>query len=273
MIEAFPVMVGLAIRQSLATVAILLIMRFLNKRLPEMTRRAHLVVFAQALTGVVLFNALLMLGVDRTSATTSGIITSTVPAAIALLSLALGERIPRTTAIGIVVAMAGVLIANTAQVSGDASETSAPLLGGVLVMGAVICEALFTVLGKSLGAHMDPLQNCQLVCLYGAAMLIPMALWQIPDFDLSSVPASGWIAIAWSAGPVMIGGFFLWFNGLRVIPASGGAVFTGLIPVSALACSFVLLGEHISWQHIMGMSLAILAVVLVARVPRTRPSP
>src|SRR5690606_34712547 len=89
MVEAFPLMIGLAIRQSVATVAILLIMRLMRKRLPEMTRRAHLIVFAQALTGVVLFNALLMLGVDRTTATASGIITSTVPAAIALLSFAL----------------------------------------------------------------------------------------------------------------------------------------------------------------------------------------
>jgi drug/metabolite transporter (DMT)-like permease len=235
MVEAFPVMVGLAIRQGLATVAILVIMRMLRKRLPEMTPRAHLIVFAQALTGVVLFNALLMLGVDRTTATTSGIITSTVPAAIALLSLTLGERISRITAIGIVVAMIGVLIANTAQADSKAGEGSAQLLGGALVMAAVICEALFTIFGKSLGKQMDPLQNCLLVCLYGVAMLVPLALWQLPGFEFSSVPASGWIAIAWSAGPVMIGGFFLWFSGLRVIPANRAAVYTGLIPVSALA--------------------------------------
>jgi drug/metabolite transporter (DMT)-like permease len=273
MVEAFPVMVGLAIRQGLATVAILLIMRMLRKRLPELTRRAHLIVFAQALTGVVLFNALLMLGVDRTTATTSGIITSTVPAAIALLSLALGERISRITAIGIVVAMSGVLIANTAQADSNAGEGSAQFLGGALVMAAVICEALFTIFGKSLGRQMDPLQNCLLVCLYGVAMLVPLALWQLPGFELSLVPVSGWIAIGWSAGPVMIGGFFLWFSGLRVIPANRAAVYTGLIPVSALACSFVLLGENISWQHFVGMALAILAVFLVARTPAPRPAP
>ena len=273
MVEAFPLMIGLAIRQSLATVAIVLIMRLLKQRLPEMSRRSHVIVFAQALTGVVLFNALLMLGVDRTTATASGIITSTVPAAIALLSLALGERISRITAIGIGVAISGVLIANTAQANPEADGGSAPLIGGALVMGAVICEALFTILGKCLGGRMNPLQNCLLVCLYGAAMLIPMALWQVPGFDPSSVPASGWLAIAWSAGPVMIGGFFLWFNGLRVIPSSSAAVFTGLIPVSALACSFVLLGEQITWRHIVGMALAILAVYLVARAPRTRPAP
>jgi drug/metabolite transporter (DMT)-like permease len=272
-VEAFPVLVGLAIRQGLATFAMLLIRRLLRKGLPRLSGRAHAIVFAQALTGVVLFNLLLMLGVDRTTATTSGIITSTVPAAIALLSLALGERISRITAIGIVVAMSGVLIANTAQTNGQADDGNTALLGGAWVMGAVICEALFTILGKSLGSQMDPLQNCLLVCLYGVAMLIPLALWQLPEFDPSAVPASGWIAIVWSAGPVMIGGFFLWFSGLRVIPANRAAVYTGLIPVSALVCSFVLLGEQISWQHLVGMSLAILAVFLVARTPRSRQAP
>ena len=72
----------------------------------------------QTLTGVVLFNLLLLMGVDLTTATASGIIMSTVPATIAVLSLALGERISRLTVYGIALAMAGVLIVNLAGAEG-----------------------------------------------------------------------------------------------------------------------------------------------------------
>ena len=69
----------------------------------------------------------------------------------------------------------------------------------------------------------------------------------------------------------MVGATSLWFGGLKFIPASAAAVYTGLLPVSAVLLSFALLGESIGWQHVVGMILVIVAVVLVARPRRTPP--
>ena len=68
----------------------------------------------------------------------------------------------------------------------------------------------------------------------------------------------------------MIGAFFLWFSGLRVIPANAAAVYTGLIPVSAIACSALFLGETIGWPHVAGMVCVIAAIFLVSRPPGPR---
>ncbi|MDQ3656356.1 MAG: DMT family transporter [Chloroflexota bacterium] len=269
MVEQFPIFLGLGIRQVSATLIMFLIVLLAEKQLPRMAKRDHGIILLQTITGVVIFNVLMLAGVDRTTAAASGIITSTVPAWIALLSLVLGERISRLTMIGIGLAMGGVLVVNVAGGDGGSDRASAPLLGGVLVMGAVIGEALFTVCGKALAGRVTPLANCFMVCVYGSLMFLPIALWQLPGFDFGTVAASGWIALAWSAGPVMIGAFFLWFTGLKFVPANSAAVYTGLIPVSALVCSAIFLGERIGWPHLAGMACVVAAIVLVARPDRT----
>ena len=268
LVEQFPIFLGLGIRQVTATLIMLAIVLLVEKHLPRISKRDHGIVLLQSATGVVMFNVLLLAGVDRTTAAASGIITSTVPAWIALLSLVLGERTSRLTMIGIGMAVGGVLVVNIAGGDAGSDRASAPVLGGVLVMGAVIGEALFTVCGKALSGRVTPLANCFLVCVYGSAMFLPVALWQLPGFDFGQVAASGWIALAWSAGPVMIGAFFLWFTGLKVVPANSAAVYTGLIPISALVCSAIFLGERIGWPHVAGMGFVVAAILLVARPDR-----
>lgn len=268
MVEQFPIFLGLGIRQVGATLVMLAIVLLVEQRLPRVAKRDHGIILLQTVTGVVVFNVLMLAGVDRTTAAASGIITSTVPAWIALLSLVLGERISRLTMIGIGLAMGGVLVVNIAGGDGGSDRAPAPVLGGILVMGAVIGEALFTICGKALTGRVTPIANCFMVCVYGSLMLIPAALWQLPGFAFDTVEPSGWIALAWSAGPVMIGAFFLWFTGLKVVPANSAAVYTGLIPVSALVCSAIFLGERIGWPHLVGMTCVIGAIVLVARPVR-----
>lgn len=273
MVEAFPIALGLAIRQSVASLALLLIVLVVDRRLPHVPRRDHVLTALQALTGVVLFNSLLLAGVDRTTAITAGVITSTIPAAIALLSRLLGERISRPTAFGIALAIGGVMMVNLSGSAESESSASAPVLGGFLVILAVICEAFFTILGKAVSRQTSILQNCLLVCLYGTVMFLPMAAWQAAGWDPRTVPTAGWLALLWSAGPVMIGGFFLWFAGLRVIPANAAAVYTGLIPVSAVLTSWAVLGESIGPLQMMGLMLVLAAILLVTRGNRSLSPP
>ena len=59
------------------------------------------------------------------------------------------------------------------------NEPSTGVFGvGILVLGAVACEALFTIFGKALTGTMSPIANCYLVCLYGMLMFLPLAIWQ-----------------------------------------------------------------------------------------------
>jgi drug/metabolite transporter (DMT)-like permease len=266
--DQFPILVALGIRHGTAVLIMLAIVLILEGRIPRISGRNHMIIILQTLTGVVIFNILLLVGVDLTTAAASGIILSILPATIAVLSLALGERISRLTVYGIGLAMIGVLIVNLAGTESGEDGASRPILGGLLVFGAVIAEALFTIIGKALVGRVTPIANCFMVCVYGAMVFVPIAIWQWPGFDARAVKPSGWIALAWWTGPVMILAFFLWFNGLKTIPANAASVYTGLVPVSAVFFSGIFLGEYIGLPHVVGMACVIAAIVLVARSDR-----
>ena len=77
---------------------------------PPLNRRTHYLLFLEAFLGNFLFSITMLFGVSMTSAVSAGVIMSTIPAAVALLSwLFLKEKI--TLRVGLAVALGAVGIA------------------------------------------------------------------------------------------------------------------------------------------------------------------
>lgn len=267
MVESFPVFVASAIRFIVATFLLAGLLVWRERGFPRLSLRDHGILALQALTGVALFNALLRKGLTMTTAVASGIITSTTPAFIALISLLLGERMTRIAMLGIAITIAGIVAVNALGSGGEGTDTSRPILGGLLVLGAVVCEALFTIFGKVLSGRVTPIAMATLVSAYGTAMLIPIGVWELRDFDPSDARLRGWIAILYTA-IFLNGAFILWFHGVAKVPASTAGVFTGLIPISALVCAAVILDEPIGPNHLVGVVCVLTGIVLVTRRAR-----
>ena len=60
-------------------------------------------------------------------------------------------------------------------------------------------------------------------------------------------------------------GSLLWYGGVAKVPAHVAAGFMAVMPVSALALSYLLLGEAFHWIHVPGFALAFAGVVLMIR--------
>ena len=58
--------------------------------------------------------------------------------------------------------------------------------------------------------------------------------------------------------------FVLWARGLAVVPASTGAAFTAVLPLSALVLSYAVLGEPFAWSHVLGGACVIGGIALLA---------
>lgn len=63
-------------------------------------------------------------------------------------------------------------------------------LGNLLLVGAVLCEAAYAVIGKKLSGVLGPQRITALVKLWGFALVTPLGLWMAWDFDFSSVAPS-----------------------------------------------------------------------------------
>lgn len=258
-----PIMLASGIRFLLAACLLLIIVRLIEERLPRVSLRLHATLAAQALFGVVAFNILILVGLDMTTATISGIITAATPAVIAVMSFALGDRLSRTAWLGVMIAIAGVILVNLLA-SPPEDVARRPLLGGLLVFLAVIGEAAYTVLGRYVTREISPFATATYICLYGTGMFLPFALWDLRGFQPDEVPASTWIAILYLAVVVTVVAFVLWFKGLSTIPASIAGAFTGMIPITAVISAGLLLNEKVGLPHLVGIACVLTGIFLVA---------
>lgn len=264
----FPIMLASAVRFAIATAVLLVLVKLIDDGLPKIPRRLHGILAAQAFFGVFGFNVLVLLGVDMTTATISGIITAMTPAMIAIISFAMGDRLGTVAWAGVGLTIGGVVLVNLLATPPEEAARR-PLLGAFLVLLAVIGEALYTVLGRQVATRMTPLSIATFICIYGLLMFLPFALWDLVGFDAGAAPASAWVAIVYLAIVVTVIAFVIWFVGLRTIQASTAGAFTGMIPITAVLSAWLILGEEIGWAHIAGIALVLTGILLVANARGT----
>lgn len=221
--------------------------------------------FLESFFGNFLFSVCMLFGVAMTSALAAGVIMAGIPAAVALLSLVfLGERIAPRVALGIGCAVGGIaLVSLTKHADGTAAASgNNAVLGNLLLLGAVTCEATYVVIGKKLTGRMGPKRISALINLWGLLLVTPFGLWQAMRFDFGAVSGGFWCLLLFYSIAASMVTVWLWMTGLRHVPASSAGVFTVLLPVSAALVGIVFLGERFSAAQAGAFALALIGVVL-----------
>lgn len=265
-VATVPIFLIGGLRFGLASLILVPLALLRERGLPALGRRDAGVLLAQAFTGIFAFNVLLLYGLTFTSAAESGIVTSTTPAvAAALAVLLLGEPWTGRRAAGIVMAVLGLVALNLDGAAGMGERGLRPLLGNLLVLGAVVGEGLFVVCSRVLAQRLSPLTVAAGISVLGFLMFVPFAAWEAARFDVTIMDWSDWIAIAYYGVVVTVIAFLLWARGIARVPASTAAVFTGVLPISAVTLSYLVLGEPIRVAHLVGAACVVAGIVLVAR--------
>jgi drug/metabolite transporter (DMT)-like permease len=184
--------------------------------------------------------------------------------AAALAVVALRERWSHARTLGVALAVVGILVLNTSG-SGLGVRGPRPLLGNLLVFGAVVGEAVFVVCSRVVSQRLPPLVVATAISALGFAMFLPAALLELRAFPLSRLALADWAMVGYYGVVVTVVAFLLWARGVARVPASAASVFTGVLPVSALALSHLALGETIAPPHVSAAALVILGIVVLAR--------
>src|SRR5690606_19024294 len=146
----FPVLLLAGLRFAIAAVAMLPWLRREPGTAP-LDRRLLGTIFVQSLFGNFLFSILMLSGVAMTSAASAGLILATLPAAVALLSwIVLRERLEPRIWLAVALAVGGVAVLTLGRSGPGASAGSQAMVGNLLVLGCVFCEAVYVILGKRL---------------------------------------------------------------------------------------------------------------------------
>jgi len=239
-------------------------------------------IFLESFLGNFLFTICMLFGVSLTTAVSAGVIMAAIPAVVALLSrVFLGERISRRVALAIALAAIGIglfslskseLSAHALQ-GLDANLTSkTSWLGNLLVLGAVVCEASYAVIGKKLTGTVSPKRITALINLWGFALMTPMGLYAAWAFDFASVAAPSWLLLVFYALAASVWTVWLWMTGLKTVPASQAGVFTVMLPIAAAAVGVLVLGETLTGMQVLAFGLCLSGVVLATLPSRSAPA-
>ena len=237
-----------------------------------MTSQTKRLLFLESFLGNFLFSICMLFGVSMTGAVTAGVVMATIPAVVALMSWAfLGERIGLRTWAAVVCAVVGVTLVSLSKqellapvsvgLDGNLASKNA-VLGTFLLLGAVICEAAYAVIGKKLVGALSPKRITALINLWGFVLVTPLGIWAAWQFDFFSVSTPSWLLLVFYSLAASVWTVWLWMTGLKTIPAGRAGVFTVFLPVSAAAVGVVFLGENLSGLQALAFAVALLGVVL-----------
>jgi len=209
----------------------------------------------------------LFLALDHTTVARVSIFFYTMPVwmAIGAHFFVPGDRINLQKALGLILAVAGVVWAMS-----DRSDGGGGVLGDILtVVGAMLWAAIglmtrTTGLGKSV-------PEMQLLYQLGvsAVILVPLSLAFGPlirDFQPIHFLTFGFMVVI-----VVSIGFVVWFWVLSIYPASAMASWAFLAPVFGVIFGWLILGEEIGLTIVGALVLVSAGIVLINRKPRKKP--
>ena len=232
---------------------------------PRLDARDRKLLFLESFFGNFLFSICMLYGVSMSSALAAGVIMAGIPAAVAVLSrVFLHERIPLRTLLGIACAVGGIALVSLTKNVGDPNPSTqhSSLLGNLLLVAAVLCEASYVVIGKKLTGNVSPKRISALINLWGLALVAPFGVWQALRFDFTAVSAASWWLLTFYSIAASMVTVWLWMTGLKHVPASKAGIFTVLLPISAAAVGVLFLGERFSVAQATAFVLALAGVVL-----------
>jgi len=245
--------------------AIFVVLTLVVERTLRIERR-HVLVLAFASVALWLNQLCFVFALDKTTASTIGLILGAIPIFAALFGLALGrERLNRRFWLGAGVSFVGVgLVA-----IGAGSEVSGGYAGILLGLGICATWAAYSVAVAPLMATYSPSRVSAVVipCTWVLLVLTGIPQTSEQDWDL------GWevwaLLVFATIGPLVLTNI-LWFRSISRIGPARATLAANLQPFVAAVLAVILLSEPLGLLQILG-GLLIASGIALAR--RRRPSP
>ena len=143
-------------------------------------------------------------------------------------------------------------------------------VGNVFMVGALLCEAFYVIGAKYLTTGYSPKQIAVAMNTFGLILTTPLAMFQLPDVAWAQVGWNGWLLMVFYALAASMWATWLWFNGLRHVPANRAGVMTVALPLSAAAIGVALYHESWTVYHTVAFACAVAGVLLSTCLHPTR---
>lgn len=220
-------------------------------------------VLGQGISGAVVYY-----GLQRTGATNASLIYATSPVMVlAIAAVWLGEPIRLRQTLGILVAMAGVMVVLT-RGDLDALLHLSLNLGDLLVLTGAVSWSVFTILLRQSRNPLPVMTSFAANALAGVLVLAPFYAWE----TLAVRPVPVTVATVLSIGGIALFASVLAFiayqKTIGLMGAAQASTALYLSPLWAAVGSWALLGEGLEPFHLAGAALVLPGLALATLPPR-----
>ncbi len=257
----------LALRMGMAALVLLPLLIARRGEL-NLTRRDLPQLALLALVGFVINKLLEYGGLALTTASDVALLITSESIYTAALSwLLLRERFRPLTGAALLLGFAGVylIIERSLVPNIPAGGGAWRVVGDLLVVLALIFEALYTVRGKALLVKHSPLLVTAAAIVGSMVFWLPLGGWEVLHSGWPSISVPGWLAIGWMAIMSTAIAYLLWFQGLAKVEGSAAASALFIQPLLGTLLAIVLLGDQLTPTTIIGGILIIVSVYAISR--------
>ncbi|MDP2324638.1 MAG: DMT family transporter [Gammaproteobacteria bacterium] len=227
----------------------------------RLTRTDWLQLMFLGAVGTFLYQLCFVAAVQRTSVANGSLIIGISPIVISLLSALAGhERIKPVRWVGVFLALAGLYM-----IVGHGAELSAEtLLGDALMIGGVLCWAIYSVASQPILRRHSALTVIALTFSMGGALYVVAMIPILVQVDWAAISWQSWGLMLASALLALNLSYFIWYTGLQKLGGSRTSVYSYLTPIVAMIVAAIWLGEPVSANQLAGAG-AVFAGLLITR--------
>ena len=210
------------------------------------------------LMGTAFNQVLFSIGVDRTSAFASSLLSSILPIFSLAIVTVLGTRLSRHIWVGVWIAIVGVCLF---LVQGG---TESGMVGNILCLASAATFAVYNELVQPLVRRYPAETVVAYVMTFGAIPLLVFAIPQLIAQDWGALDGRVWGAIAYTATfPVYLALIvWNWLISKRGVAATGWNL---LVPIAGGVMAVIFLGESIGSIQVVGAVVTLFGLVLMQR--------
>ena len=239
----------------------------------KLSRRQWLLLIAQAVFGIFLFRMFLLLGVQRTSTAEAGILTGAIPAITAIGAyFVLKERPTAYTVLGVIGTVAGILL-----LQGNSLFTvhfsDGHWAGNLLVLLGAASESAFRIISRKqktaenrqANTAIHPMVQTLLVSAAALCLSAVPALLERPFAALRTLDVQEILALIWYGLVITAVSFGFFYAGARRCDAYTIAAYSGIMPLTSMLLSILLLKEPVGPVQWLGGLLILSGMALIQR--------
>jgi drug/metabolite transporter (DMT)-like permease len=266
-LEVAPPLTVVSLRLLVAAVFFLAILAAGDRWRAVADRPILLRLFGLSLFGAGLHYGFQTVGLQTTNASNASVYVATGPITILLLAVVfLGEKLTERKILGIVIAVAGVLVVMGPETLAG-FELDSDVTGDLLVLASIVMWGCFTVFGKRITDQLGALTVTASVTLIGALWMAPVGWLEMhrTGFALTEITPTAWGAIAYLGAGCNFLAVLLYFTALQRTESQVVGVYLYSIPPMTAVAAAVVLGEPITLGLVVGTVLVIAGVALTER--------